>query len=589
MVGPGTNSIEPAVTDPVTSPTTTAAIPVLGDRAVFTPDVLVLAPEIAGMTGSTIRGVCRCRIDERGVHTRSMATDTTRVTPVIAGIVALGIMAETGWCPALGGMALVALHRRWQVILGLERRSATRAVAVVATPRSAGVVHPGAPGKSARGMAEVAVRPCIQMSRHGGILTDRSRAVMTRLTVVHYAGVIEACGRESSRVVADAAVLSGKQMVARLAGGKAGVVAGCAVTDNADMIESCWNEPGRLMAVHTVLIGGHMVAVLAGCRRTVVTGSTVASNALVIEVSEGKTCGCMTDRTVLGDRYMRRIDLRACARCVDPVVAGRAVVDDAIVIEKRRSEGPASHMAYSTVLTCHHVRWIDLGALARRGSSVVTGIATTAHHIRPAVVDKSIRKTGGVVADRAIATGVLMHRGAGVTQCTESHEAGFTTVAGGAVTGYPRMGEDCRGETTDGVAVRTVLIRRQMSGRFNKVRAQQKKAADMTAFATVVYVLMHRSDKHSRCKQIRGVMAQTALRLRGDVIHDLGGRNTRGMAGCTVAGINADVIEGNTSKSVVVKNVVAGRAVECCRQVIEWFAWGNPGVMTGCAITGVDA
>lgn len=205
-------SIKAAVTDPVTAAPAATAIPVLGDRAVAATDMLVLAPEIARVTGRAIRCVLWRRIHKDRIHTRSMTTAAAWVPAVVAGVVALGIVQEGGRRPALGRMTFIALHRRCQVILGFERRPATRTVAIVAAPDSAGIVHPGAASEGRRGMAEMTVRRRIQVRGNGGVLTDCADAIMAGFTVIDDAGVIEARRSECAGVVADAAVLACEQM-----------------------------------------------------------------------------------------------------------------------------------------------------------------------------------------------------------------------------------------------------------------------------------------------------------------------------------------------------------------------------------------
>ena len=95
----------------------TSAILVLFDGTVFTADVITFTFEITGMTGGAIDCissrwcVVRMRVRQCTAYRGTMTAITARVTSMIAGIAAIWIMAEAGWCPAIGGMADIALFR----------------------------------------------------------------------------------------------------------------------------------------------------------------------------------------------------------------------------------------------------------------------------------------------------------------------------------------------------------------------------------------------------------------------------------------------------------------------------------------------
>ena len=72
------------------------------------------------------------------------------------------------------------------------------------------------------------------------------------------------------------------------------------------------------------------------------------------------------------------------------------------------------------------------------------------------------------------------------------------------------------------------------------------------------------------------------------MIHDLGRRNTGGMAGRTVVIVYAQVVESDTRKGRVIEGVMTRRAVQDCRQVIQGLAKGNVTIMALRAIAGID-
>lgn len=91
---------------------TAAAIHVLCDRTVFAADVPALAFEIARMTGRTERRVLGPGPGNTGADGVAVAAVTARIPAVITRVVALRVMAEAGRCPAIGGVAGVALRSR---------------------------------------------------------------------------------------------------------------------------------------------------------------------------------------------------------------------------------------------------------------------------------------------------------------------------------------------------------------------------------------------------------------------------------------------------------------------------------------------
>ena len=136
------------------------------------------------------------------------------------------------------------------------------------------------------------------------------------------------------------------------------------------------------------------------------------------------------------------------------------------------------------------------------------------------------------------------------------------------------------GESTNGMANVTVLICGQMVYRLNYVGISGEESIDMTTFTTTRYVLMARHKKRGRCKNIGGIVADTAIVLCRDVIGRFGGRITCVMAGCTIAGIYSQVIESNACKAAKITGVVTRRAIKACWQMIDRRSSTDPAVMT---------
>jgi len=119
-------SIEVPVADPVASPATATAVPVLLYRSVFAADMIAFAFEIVSMTGRAEGCVLGPGPGNGRAYRIAVTAVTARVSSVVSRVVSIRIMAETGWRPAVGGMADVALCRCRQVCSRFEGRAATR-------------------------------------------------------------------------------------------------------------------------------------------------------------------------------------------------------------------------------------------------------------------------------------------------------------------------------------------------------------------------------------------------------------------------------------------------------------------------------
>lgn len=202
-----------------------AAILVLFDGAASSSVVSALAFEITLMTAGAEWGVLGRGIRKCGIHATAVAAAASWIDSVVSRIVALRVVAEAGRRPARCDMTHVALYGRGQVIRRLEGRSAARIVTVIASADGAVVVDPGAANEGRRGMTGVAIQGGRQVGGIGlGIHSDRRRAVVAGNAIVDDAGMVEGCRDESVGVMADAAILIGRNMVNGFGRSEAGVV-----------------------------------------------------------------------------------------------------------------------------------------------------------------------------------------------------------------------------------------------------------------------------------------------------------------------------------------------------------------------------
>ena len=314
---------------------------------------------------------------------------------MIARIVALGIVTETGRRPTIGRMTNVALNRRCQVRGWFEGGATTAAVTVIATTDAGLIVRPRTADKSCGGMTKIAIQRSFDVV---GIHARRGCAVVTRGTIVHDTRMVEVGRGESAGSVANTAILIGGQVISAFGRGVARIVARRAVIYDTDMIKRCRQKAGGLVTVDAISVGWDVIAALSDYRRSIVTGAAVVDYALMIKVGLGERSRDMADRTIIVCRDMLRIDFGVLAGCIHAVVARSAVAGNASVVERRRSKSAASRVAHTAILIRDHMRRIDLGVLTRCIYTIVTRVATGAQHFWAGVIDKCIRKAGCIVA-----------------------------------------------------------------------------------------------------------------------------------------------------------------------------------------------
>ena len=235
------------------------------------------------------------------------------------------------------------------------------------------------------------------------------------------------------------------------------------------------------MTITAIRVGGYMVERFANRRVAVMTGSTIIDNPLMIKVGVRKRGRGMAHRAVLTGRNVRRIDLGVFACGIRTVMTGSAVGDDAIVVEHRRREGPAGYVADSTVFAGRNM--IRNGIFAGCIDPIVAGVASAAEHFGSSVIDKRFGKAAGVVTDRAITGGVLMHRYICHCQRAEDNVSRITVVTGSTVPGDTDMIKRGRSKAAVDMADTKVLQGWQVIGGLEQFRTVREKLILVTAAA----------------------------------------------------------------------------------------------------------
>jgi len=146
------DALKPAVADAMAA--AAAAISVLCDSTVVAAIMIAFAFEITSMTGRAERRVLGPGPGNVSADGITVAAVTTRISAVIARIVALRVVTEISRRPAVGGMAHVALFGRLQMRQNrvyLAGRDIT-VVAGIAIVGTVGIVSPAAANEGRGGM-----------------------------------------------------------------------------------------------------------------------------------------------------------------------------------------------------------------------------------------------------------------------------------------------------------------------------------------------------------------------------------------------------------------------------------------------------
>ena len=252
------------------------------------------------------------------------------------------------------------------------------------------------------------------------------------------------------------------------------------------------------------------------------------------------------------------------------------------MVEHRWRKGTAGYVADIAILGCCHMGRIGLRTLTGCIDTIVAGITPLTHNFRSIVVDKRIEEISRVMAYGTIPCRVVVNRRICRPPGTYRNMIRTAIMARGTVTADTRVHEWCYlgNERSIRVTDVTILGRWYMTERLSVEPACGRAEATIVAtFATSGDALMDRGQERRRGKYTRGIVTHTAVILCRDVIHDLGCRDTRVMTGRAVVGIYAQVVKGYACKADKIVDVVTGRAIQACRQMIRRFSKTDVTVM----------
>ena len=114
---------------------------------------------------------------------------------------------------------------------------------------------------------------------------------------------------------------------------------------------------------------------------TIVAGLAIIHDTLVIKMGIGKGFRDMANRTILSRGDVGRIGFGIHTGCIDTIVAGSTIIHDTLMVEQRRCESAASHMTNQTILGGYYMRRIRLRILAGCFYTIVAGIATRCQNL----------------------------------------------------------------------------------------------------------------------------------------------------------------------------------------------------------------
>lgn len=177
---------------------------------------------VVGMASGAGAGVGRVTITRNDLAIIRVARNTPYRRIMVARVI-WGRMAKiVGRCPALCGMACVALRRGVKMTLQARWWLAGRVNTVVAVCTSTGataVVDPGAAHESCGGMADGAVQAGRNVGGIGLGIHAGGRNTMARRTIIHNTGMIESCRDKATSVMTDTTILTGCNMIDFFRGG----------------------------------------------------------------------------------------------------------------------------------------------------------------------------------------------------------------------------------------------------------------------------------------------------------------------------------------------------------------------------------
>ena len=117
----------------------------------------------------------------------------------------------------------------------------------------------------------------------------------------------------------------------------------------------------------------------------------------------------MAYRAILGGRNVGWVGLGIFAGRRNTIVAGRAIIDNTLMIEHRRCKGAAGYMTDVAILVCCYMRGIGPGILTDCINTIVAGITPLTHNFGSVVVYKRIEEVSRVMTHRTITACVAMN------------------------------------------------------------------------------------------------------------------------------------------------------------------------------------
>lgn len=177
-------------------------------------------------------------------------------------------------------------------------------------------------------------------------------------------------------------------MIGRLADTDLAVMARRAVIGNAAVFEQCRGELGRVMADRAVLGGRQVVDEFADADDVIVARSAIANHAGVIVDAAGERAGCVARGAIFGCRHM----VIRLAQRVGPVVAGIATHRGYLVsrVVDKGTDKAFRVMTGAAVRGGHRV----IDRHAGRGGSIVAGGARLGQRIEDRVVESAAHVKG---------------------------------------------------------------------------------------------------------------------------------------------------------------------------------------------------
>ena len=137
-------------------------------------------------------------------------------------------------------------------------RATTWGVTGVAVTDAGGIMSPGAASEGCGGMTGGTVQAGLNVRGVRGYLTFRDITIVARNAIIGDAGMVESRRFEDASVVADTAILIGRDMSGFLRRCKPSIVTGTAVIHDAHVAEGCRLKAGGLVAVDAIAAGRYM-------------------------------------------------------------------------------------------------------------------------------------------------------------------------------------------------------------------------------------------------------------------------------------------------------------------------------------------